>query len=82
MPLTAERNVPHTASDVIDCADGGHVVGAITEDSGAANLCVQDRTRACMACAALSQGEWSALRDLADEMVRRLALQTQTGQEP
>lgn len=73
MPLTAEPNVPYTMTHVIAGADGGQVVGAMTADTDRATVCVQDKTRASAACAALDLAGWTALRDLADEMVRRLA---------
>ena len=71
--LTPERNVPHTLTEVIAGADGGQVVGAMTEEADTANVCVQDKTRASMACAAMNLAGWTALRDLAEEMMRRLA---------
>ena len=73
MLLSAEPNVPQTLTHVIAGADGGQVVGAMTVGAGVANVCVQDATRACMACAALDRSGWAALRDLADDMMRRLA---------
>lgn len=73
MSLTAEPNVPYTMTQVIAGADGGQVVGAMTAGTDTATVCVQDKTRASAACAALDLAGWTALRDLADEMVRRLA---------
>lgn len=72
-PLTDEPNVPDTVAQVIACADGGQVVGAMTAGTDTATLCVQDRTRASAACAALDFAGWRAMRDLADEMMGRLA---------
>ncbi len=73
MPLADEPNVPYTVTQVIAGADGGQVVGAMTAGADTAALCVQDKTKASAACAALDLAGWSALRDLADEMTRRLA---------
>jgi len=73
MLLTPEPNVPDTLTAEVAGADGGKAVAAMCSDGEAANLCVQDRTRSSMACVALNQAGWSALRDLADEMVRQLA---------
>lgn len=82
MPLAAEPNVPQTITQVIAGADGGQLVGAMTAGAGVANVCVQDKTRASAACAALDLAGWTALRDLADEMARRLAQQPPAGPEP
>lgn len=73
MPLADEPNVPYTVTQVIAGADGGQVVGAMTAGAHTATLCVQDKTKASAACAALDLAGWTALRDLADEMARRLA---------
>ena len=73
MPLTAEPNVPYTVTQVIAGADGGQVVVAMSAGMDTATVCVQDKTRASAACAVLDLAGWTALRGLADEMVRRLA---------